>query len=84
MSNKHHRSVAAEVAQIQNHIDSLGSKQIESIYGIIINEDGSVHDIAFNKDFPSLSKWVVFNNQQDEQDSEYDNQYSHGRFDDED
>lgn len=80
---RRHRSVAAEVAQIENDIIGLTPEHIKSIYGFEFLDTGKIRDTTYDKVFNTLTQWVVFNHEEDE-DDDYNDTHSYGKFDDED
>lgn len=76
MSRHHHR--AAETAgTIQHDIQHLPKEEIELMYGIQINEDGTVYDSAYDKVFRTIGEWISFETEFDEMD--YSEEFGHGK-----
>ena len=81
MSGIRHRSVAAEAAYILGEIRGKSAEQIQDLYGIEIRKGGKVWDYTYFLEFDDLAAWITFNNEQDE--TEYEERFSHGNYDDE-
>lgn len=62
---------------IQYDIKHLPTEEVERIYGININTDGTVYDAAYDKTFNSLQEWMNF--EADLDDMEYSEEYGHGK-----
>lgn len=75
-----HRSQASEIAHVRAEIKRLSKDEIYQIYGIILNEDGSVYDELEEETFPNLSDWLKFYVEESEED-EYSDLYD-GEYDD--
>lgn len=81
MSGSRHRSVAAEAAHILGEIRGKSKEQVQDLYGIEIRKGGKVYDYAYDLEFDDLAAWITFNNEQDEM--EYEERFTHGKYDDE-
>lgn len=77
MSRNHHVH-AHEVAHVVNDVSSLPREEAERIYGIEINENGSVFDPTYNRTFISVGEWAEFSFEQDEMD--YTEDFGHGKY----
>ena len=52
-------------------------EEFQELYGVEINEDGTVFDPVTNKTFPSLAEWAIAENEYESMDSS--EEYGHGK-----
>lgn len=78
MSRNHHRAVET-ASTIQHDIQFLSKEEIETTYGIQINDDGTVYDSAYDKTFANIGEWIEFETEFDEMD--YSDEFGHGKQD---
>lgn len=54
---KHHSS---DVTRIANEVLAMDEDEMYDVYGIVLNEDGSVYDETEDVTFDTLTEWAVF------------------------
>jgi len=55
----------------------MDKEDFETMYGIEISEDGSVHDPVSNKNFNSVEAWAIMTTEEEENTFEEFGQHSH-------
>lgn len=78
MSKHIHHAVAHDAQHILHDIETLSHDEVESVYGIQLQEDGTVFDPMYNMKFSSVSDWATFGAEQEEM--EYGEQFDHGKY----
>lgn len=75
--SRHHHKAAETVETIQHDLNDLSKEELEQMYGIALNSDGSVFDSTYKLKFNSISDWMTFEAEQNEMDFSED--YGHGK-----
>lgn len=77
--SRHHHVHAHDVAHIVNDINRMSSpEEIRMVYGIEVNDDGTVFDPTYNRTFATVTDWADFSVEQDEVD--YMEEFGHGKY----
>ena len=77
MSKGHHSTVNT-VEHMTHDVDTMSKEELEDTYGIKIDENGLVLDLAYNKTFKDVYEWVQFEAEQDEfEQQQEDDRYDH-------
>lgn len=79
MSRHMHRAISNDVNRTLNDFKRLPKAEAETLYGIELQEDGSVFDPAFDRNFENLTAWAEFSAEYDEM--EYTEDFGHGKQD---
>lgn len=61
----------SEAIRLMHDVESMTPDEQESIYGITIDEDGSVWDSLEGKSFDNLYSWAEFTAEQEEADDSF-------------
>lgn len=57
--------------RLMHDVEELSTEELDSTYGITINDDGSVWDSLEGKEFSSLFLWAEFTANQEEADDSF-------------
>lgn len=49
--------------QILNDLKALSSEEFVSLYGIIIHDDNTVYDQAYDQTFNDIEAWIAFSSE---------------------
>lgn len=74
--SRHHQTHANDVSFILNSVRDMSREEIQAVYGIELNTDGTVFDPTYNQSFGSIGEWADFSVSQDE--VEYSSHITHG------
>jgi hypothetical protein len=69
MSNK--KYIQSLEKEIRENISVLDATGIQSTYGIVINDNGTVYDDVLNYTYPDLNNWITVYLDDSEEDIEY-------------
>ena len=75
--SRHHHTISSEISHILYELQNMSKEEAQTVYGIKLQEDGTVYDPTYDKYFESLGDWAEFNAEQDEM--EYGEQFGHGK-----
>jgi hypothetical protein len=78
--SKYHHTAVETADNILHDFHHLTTDEFISRYGVEINEDGSVYDSTYNKSFPSLGDWVMFEAEQNEMACDCIDSHDRGKF----
>lgn len=78
MSRHHHHTITNDVRSILHEISTLSSAEVERLYGIEINEDGSVYDLGTSMTFDNISAWAEYTAEDDFDYDDVESKYSNG------
>lgn len=53
-------SIPAEIAFIRGRIGDMTNDELYGDYGIIVNDDKTVYDEIYERDFNNISEWLKF------------------------
>ena len=77
--SRHYSAVANETARIIKDVNTLlkdhNHEDLENLYGIIIEDNGTIFDITYKLKFESVSEWAEFSAKNDGADA-YEDEYS--------
>ena len=78
--SRHYSAVANETARIIKDVNILlknhNYEELENLYGIIVEDDGTVFDITYQLKFETVSEWAEFSAKNDGVDDAYEDEYS--------
>lgn len=70
-------------SRVWSDIQNLSREELESLYGIHIEDDGSVWDTLEHQGFATLAEWAAFTESQDDEYEDCSSMNKRHRFDDE-
>ncbi len=77
MSRHLHHAISSDVEHVLHDINHLSAEEVETLYGIVVEEAGIVFDPVENKRFSSISEWAEFEAELDEM--EFSESFGHGK-----
>ena len=63
--SRNYTTTAQEVANILHDVKGRTNEEVEQLYGIRFDEDGTIFDPTYNMTFTSLGDWALFSVEQD-------------------
>lgn len=64
--SKRYNSVKSEVTHVLHDVKGRSTEEIEAMFGIQLNDDGTVYDPTYHQYFKSIADWAWFSAEQDE------------------
>lgn len=68
--SRHYSVTANEIHEIIRSTYEMDNKEIETMYGISISEDGSIYDPTYSMNFSDISEWATFCVEQDHEEAD--------------
>jgi hypothetical protein len=84
MSKHHHSTTSYRISELVRQVSETEVEEWIVVFGIEQQEDGTIYDELSDRIFSSVYEWAQVTVNEDEQDLEYDDSYTKGRFDDDD
>ena len=66
--SRHHYVHTSNTDNIKHDLKHLPTEDFETLYGIIIRENGSVYDTVLDKSFSNINEWIAIQSEEDEWD----------------
>ena len=63
------RHVSHSHTRVLNDVRTLPNEELATLYGIEINEDGTVYDPTENRTFDDLNDWATYIDEQEDDDN---------------
>lgn len=82
MSTHRHSSASRAAEELLRQVEGLSSDDLQQIYGISIDEDGSVLDIVENRKYDSVADWAIVSVEQESAYDDFVTISKRGRYDD--
>lgn len=81
--SKHHNSTAHQTSHLLKLVkDCKTPEEMYDLHGITIEQDGSVIDSTYNKQFKNIGDWALFVIEQEQGEEEYEDDTYNSKYDD--
>lgn len=61
-----YNSIKNEVSNVLHEMKGKSNDEIERMFGIEFNDDGTIFDPTYQREFESIAEWAWFSAEQDE------------------